>query len=163
MKRNFFLIFIIFFSLAIMIKLFVFDIIKVSGHSMEPTITNGSYVFINKLSYGIPKPFGYELIFQWKEPKKNDIIIYIYNNNMVIKRCVAEPLTPFEVSKKTGSIFVNKIEIPLTSEQYDKFKFLVEVPKNRIMAVGDNYEHSIDSRNYGFISTKNILGKVICK
>jgi signal peptidase I len=32
-----------------------------------------------------------------------------------------------------------------------------------ILAIGDNAENSIDSRNYGFVSQKNILGRVIFK
>ena len=37
------------------------------------------------------------------------------------------------------------------------------VVKGMILAIGDNFENSIDSRTYGFVAQKNILGKVIFK
>ena len=36
----------------------------------------------------------------------------------------------------------------------------IRVPEGRILAVGDNYRESIDSRDYGFVSTANILEKL---
>ena len=53
--------------------------------------------------------------------------------------------------------------IPLTQEQYLNLKNSSAVPKGYILAIGDNYEVSVDSRTYGFVSERNILGKVLCK
>ena len=52
-------------------------------------------------------------------------------------------------------------KIPLTEYQYQRIKYDSFVPENTILAVGDNYEKSVDSRDYGFVPTKNILGKVL--
>ena len=53
--------------------------------------------------------------------------------------------------------------IPLTEIQYANLKKSQKVPEGYILAVGDNYAQSFDSRNYGFVSVKNILGKIICR
>ena len=37
------------------------------------------------------------------------------------------------------------------------------VPEGYVLAIGDNYSQSIDSRTYGFVPVKNILGKVLWK
>ena len=41
-----------------LVKLFIIDIVHISGSSMEPTIQNGKAVVVNKLAYGLVKPFG---------------------------------------------------------------------------------------------------------
>lgn len=150
--------------IAILVKLFIIDIVVVSGSSMCPTIKDGDVIFINKLEYGIVKPFSSSFIKQWKEPQKNDVIIYLYNNKMVVKRCIATEFTPLEFYKDSEySMKVNDKIIPLTEQQYHRIKNSPVVPEGMILAVGDNYLESIDSRNYGFISVENIIGKVLCK
>lgn len=95
---------------------------------------------------------------------KNDVIIYLYNNKMVVKRCIATEFTPLEFYKDSEySMKVNDKIIPLTEQQYHRIKNSPVVPEGMILAVGDNYLESIDSRNYGFISVENIIGKVLCK
>lgn len=150
--------------LGVSLKFFVIDILHVKGSSMEPTISNGKTIVVNKLAYGIVKPFGDKLLVQWSEPKVNDIVIFLYNNNLVVKRCVATSGTLLEYSSNSGyTLSVGEKNIPLTDIQYHKIKASNSIPKGMILAVGDNYKESIDSRNYGFIPTRNIIGKVICK
>ena len=52
----------IFFGLLIglFLKLFVFDFLKISGKSMEPTLSSGNHIVINKAAYGIQNPFSKE-------------------------------------------------------------------------------------------------------
>lgn len=150
--------------IALFLKIFVIDIVKISGESMNQALTDGQYVIINKLAYGLVIPFGSSLLIQWAKPKTNDIVIYLYNNKMVVKRCVAIEDTPLSFSEEPEHIMhVNDENIPLTLEQYSKIRYSNYVPKERILTIGDNYKSSIDSRNYGFVSVKNILGKVLCK
>lgn len=159
-------IFLFFFILALMIilKLFILDIVFVSGDSMETSIHDGQLIVINKLAYGIVKPFSTDFFVQWDSPKTNDIICYLYNNKSVIKRCVATELTPLEFYTNTEySVKVNEKIIPLTDAQYHRLKNSFIVPQGMCFAVGDNYLKSIDSRNYGFVSIKNVTGKVLCK
>ena len=54
-------------------------------------------------------------------------------------------------------------EIPLTENQYYNLKNSTAVPEGYILAIGDNYEESLDSRTYGFVSVRSVLGKVICR
>ena len=97
--------------------------------------------------------------------KENDIIIYLYNNNIVVKRCVAVENTPLDYLTNSGYILIvnSDKKIPLTREQYYNMHNCSEVPSGYILAIGDNFENSFDSRNYGFIPVSNVLGKVICR
>ena len=56
-----------------------------------------------------------------------------------------------------------KEKIPLTNEQYQNLKQCFNIPKDYVFSIFYNYDDSFDSRNYGFIPTSNVLGKVICK
>ena len=84
--------------LGLILKFFVIDILHVSGASMEPTINSGDLVPVNKLCYGLVKPFGDSLLFKWGKVKQGDVIIYMYDNNLVVKRCAAAENTPLEYS-----------------------------------------------------------------
>lgn len=150
--------------LGFIIKLFIFDILHVSGRSMEPAISNNSTLAVNKLSYGLIKPWSDKLLFQWNKPECNDVVIYLYNNKIVVKRCVAVEGQLLEYS--VNPVYTLKIgdkSIPLTEIQYLKLKDISEVPEGYFLAIGDNYQESYDSREYGFVSVRNALGKVICK
>lgn len=160
-RRNYLLLIVIGVAIGVFLKLFIFDILSVSGTSMTPTIKDGGHIFVWKLQYGIVKPFGVELLCQWAKPQKGDLVVYIYNNKTVVKRCVAIEGEVLEFSTDTGySLLVGGQTISLTEEQYQRIKHSTTVPEGTILAVGDNYSSSIDSRNYGFVSIKNILGKV---
>lgn len=146
------------------VKLFAVEVLHVSGTSMESAIHDKSTVVVNKLAYGIIKPFSNSLLVQWQEPKVGDIVIYLYNNKIVVKRCVACEGQSLEYSSNpVYTVKVGDNEIPLTESQYMRLKDAAQVPEGYILAVGDNYEVSVDSRDYGFVSVKNVLGKVLCK
>jgi signal peptidase I len=150
--------------IGIVIKLFIFDIVIVSGNSMQPTLKNGDTLFINKLAYGIKNPLKPSLICQWSKPKKNDIVIYMHNNRQVVKRCCGVSNEVLEYSSNSSySLSVGEKSYPLTEEQFQRIKYDHQVPTNTILALGDNSAVSVDSRNYGFIPVQNIFGKVLCK
>jgi signal peptidase I len=150
--------------LGIIIKLFAADFLLVSGQSMEPVIADGTRIFVSKLSYGLALPLASELFIQWADPQKNDVVIYIYNNKTVVKRCAATEGDALEYSRdSTYRVTVNGKVLPLTDGQYQRLKYTEKVPDGTIFAIGDNMEESVDSRHYGFVSVRNILGKVLCK
>ncbi|MBQ0052261.1 MAG: signal peptidase I [Treponema sp.] len=150
--------------IGLIIKLFVFEFLTVSGRSMLPTIQDGDKIFINKLAYGIVKPYSNSLLVQWSQPQRDDLVIYLYDNKIVVKRCVAVAGDLLEYSEdRVYTLRTGGKEISLTENQHYNLKNSSSVPEGYILAVGDNYEESIDSRTYGFVSVHNILGKVICK
>jgi signal peptidase I len=149
-------------AIGIFIKLFVIDILHIAGTSMEPALHEGSTVFVNKLAYGLVKPGSRRFFIQWAEPEPGDIVIYLHDNKIVVKRCVAVSNTRLDYLKNPEyTLIVRDLKIALSEEQYNRMKSNTMVTDGYILAVGDNYTESIDSRMYGFVSVKNVIGKVI--
>lgn len=154
----------IFFGLLIglFLKLFVFDFLKISGKSMEPTLSSGNHIVINKTAYGIQNPFTKEYYFTWKSPKKNDVVTFLNDNKIVVKRCVLTEGDSLEILVDSGyHIIINNQKVPLSEFQYLQFAGTKTVPSGYIFVLGDNFLYSVDSRDYGFVSTKSIKGKAI--
>lgn len=161
-KDNIIIFLIIGLLLGIFVKLFVLDILTISGQSMVPSIQDKNTVLVNKLAYGIAVPFSSRFFVQWSTPKKNDIVIFLHDNKIVVKRCVLLPNEQLEFLLDSGyNLILGGNKIPLTKEQYINLSKYEQVPDGFVFVLGDNYNSSIDSRDYGFVSTKNITGKII--
>ena len=161
---NFLLLLIIGAAAGALIKLFAIDVLRISGNSMEPALKDGSFAAVDKLAYGLLVPFAGHFFMQWAEPKAGDAVIFLHNDKIVVKRCVAISGAPLDFLREPEySLVVNGKKIPLTKTQYDGLSPFSEVPNGYVLALGDNLEKSIDSRDYGFVSVKNIMGKIIGK
>lgn len=148
--------------IGIFLKFFAIDILHVAGHSMEPSISEGSTVIVNKLAYGIVKPGSRDFYVQWDTPSRNDVVIYLHDNKIVVKRCVAIAGDRLEYFADNGyTLLVGENKIDLTEQQFFQMKSSEFVSDGYILAIGDNYSESIDSRSYGFVSVKNVVGKVV--
>ncbi len=146
------------------LKFFVIDIVHVSGSSMMPAIKSGDVLVVNKLAFGLDKPFGDSLLLRWGEPSADDVVIFMRDGNMVVKRVVAVGGTALEYSTLSGyNLIVSGARVPLSAEQFYRMKSCNRVPDGTVFVLGDNFEVSVDSRSYGFVPINNILGKVIFK
>ena len=161
MKFKTFFAIIIGIALGILIKTTCFDIAKIEGDSMLPSLESGAKIPINKLAYGLAIPFSSTLLFQWDEPQIDDLIVYKHKNKTVVKRCVGISGQPLDYSSDSRYIIVGENAFPLTEQQFQRIKFDKVVPAGTVLAIGDNYDVSVDSRDYGFVPVKNILGRVI--
>lgn len=147
--------------IGIFMKIFILDILVVSGSSMEPTLCNGQKIFVNKLAYGIAKPFGSSLLLSWNSPAENEVVVFLYKGRLVVKRCVAVENTLLEYSMDSEyTLRIRDKEYPLTELQYNLLKKTSFVPEGTVLVIGDNHLNSIDSRTYGFVPRMNILGRI---
>jgi len=152
------------FAAGLFLKLFAVDILTVSGKSMLPTLRDGQIIAVSKLAYGPVKPFGDSVFFNWNKPKVNDIITYLHDGNLVVKRCAAVSGNTLEFSLNSGyNLIVGSKKYPLSENQYHLLCRTDRVPEGTVLALGDNPAQSVDSRAYGFVPEKNVIGRVIIK
>lgn len=153
--------------IAVFCKLFVLDFLTISGQSMSPSIQENHLILINKMAYGLVKPMKDKYLLQWSSPKKDDVVIFLHNNKIVVKRCVLTQGESLEIlyNQEYNSYYIQTGErqIPLSREQKKQLENCKTVPQGFIFVVGDNDRNSIDSRDYGFVSVKNITGRVVGK
>lgn len=129
----------------------------VSGHSMEPSLLDGEWLLVDKLSYH----FG--------SPKRGDIIVFnppLESSQPYIKRIIGLPGEYIEI--KDGRIYISNDE--------GEFEYLEttdlpdispscngswEIPEDHYFVLGDNRPVSGDSRIFGTVPEGNIIGKVL--
>ena len=139
-------------AVAIFIRTFIFEPVQCIGISMYPTLVGGEGMFTEKLTYTV------------SAPQRNDIIIcrYPYHTEKCVKRVIAVPGDRISISD--GAIYLN-------GERLDESAYWsgyiensempeVTVPERNLFVVGDNRNHSGDSRHVGFIPYCQVKGKV---
>lgn len=122
---------------------------------MVPELRPGQTIIVNKIAYRFP-------IFNKHIPSQNDIIVFNnpYDHQLVVKRCKLLPGDPVIVNSQ-GWLIVEEERYFLTARQRERLTGIETVPENTVLVLGDNPFHSVDSRDYGFISIEIIRGKVI--
>lgn len=163
------------FILAIFIRSFFFQAFRIPSGSMRMTLVEGDRLIVNKLQYGAKVPFADKIPFLperlpgFTEPKRGDVIVFVYPNNPkrdFIKRLVAVGGETFEI--KDGDIYINGqlIEDPIIKntyyynrKPYGEEQKKIKVPEGYYFVLGDNSAHSHDSRYWGFVSKASIIGK----
>jgi signal peptidase I len=76
------------FFTAIVLKLFLFDLVIAEGNSMEPAKKNGSILVVNRLKYGIRFPWQKTYMIRWAAPVSGEVVVfYTPEGDMAVKRC----------------------------------------------------------------------------
>ena len=162
---------IIAFLLAMVIRAFVVQAFKIPTGSMRPTLLEGDIILVNEFIYGAKVPFANLRLPAFSQPKRGDVIVFIYPQDPkkdFIKRLIG--LGGETVEIKSGSIYINGRPVlePGFSLRYyyNRGDFAREnekivVPKDSYFVLGDNSSSSQDSRYWGFVPHKNLLGKAM--
>jgi len=138
------------------IRSFLIQPFLVSGASMEPTFGTGNYLIIDELTY------------QLREPKRGEVVVFKYPDNpstYYIKRIVGLPGEKVEIKK--GSIYISNSENTneiLLEEQYlpaglkTSGSTSVTLSGDEYFVLGDNRNYSYDSRSWGTLPKKYLIG-----
>ncbi|KPA19502.1 signal peptidase protein I [Candidatus Magnetomorum sp. HK-1] len=158
--------------LALLIRTFIVQAFKIPSGSMIPTLLVGDHILVSKFIYGVKIPFLNITIIPGADPKYNDIVVFEYPKDPqkdYIKRVVGLGGDIVEIKNKKVYInqklvddphayFTNEKASPLISRPRDNYG-PVKVPENSIFVMGDNRDHSYDSRFWGFVETDALKGK----
>jgi len=158
--------------IAFFIRTFVVQAYKIPSGSMKPTLLVGDHILVNKFIYGIKVPYFRNTLIPIKEPKKGDIVVFIYPEDRskdFIKRVIATSGDTVEIRNKkiylndrlykdNHGVYTDQFVIPGSIQPRDNFG-PVTVPKGSLFVMGDNRDQSYDSRFWGFVDLKDVLGK----
>ncbi len=158
--------------IALFIRAFIVQAFKIPSGSMEPTLLIGDHLLVNKFIYGIKLPFLDEKVLVYKEPQREDIIVFIFPKDKTkdfIKRVVGVAGDTIEIRQKkiyiNGKLWQDSHGVYRDSEvtslvPRDNFGPVV-VPPGHVMVMGDNRDRSYDSRFWGFVPIDQIKGKAL--
>lgn len=150
--------FLLVFAVFLVIYVFLFRPFQVSGNSMYPTFFDKQYILTNIIALKFNKPkLGDVIVFKAPPDPEKDYI----------KRVIGIPGDT--VSIKNGDVYVNgkllnqSVFLKSSVKTYGG-SFLAEdevktVPPESYFVIGDNRAGSSDSREWGFISVKSIIGQ----
>lgn len=157
----------------------------IPSESMEPTLTPGDVLLVNRLAYGTGLSWYGATLLQWSSPDKGDIVVFKVPaaartkvQGYLIKRVVATAGDTLEVRGNklvlngAPATYVRSNDYPASTETlaglaHDVWlgKPLatnfgpVMVPPGSVFLMGDNRDHSTDSRTWGMLSISDIEGR----
>jgi len=155
--------------IIIPIRYFVFQPFIVSGSSMEPNFTNGQYLVIDELSY------------HFSQPQRGQVIVMRYprdEKQYFIKRIIGLPGEKVQVDNGKVTIFneqhpegvpLNEPYLPNQGLSYPHDTILIggsktlTLGKDEYFMMGDNRLASSDSRDWGPLPRKDMIGRVLVR
>lgn len=143
--------------IAFVLNTFIIANSRVPSGSMENTIMTGDRVIGSRLSY----------LFQ--DPERGDIVIFRFPDDesiYYVKRIIGMPGDTVEI--RDGQVYLNNSDTPM-KEPYIREPMKpepdmrYEVPENQYFMLGDNRNHSADSRRWEntFVKREKIIAKVM--
>jgi signal peptidase I len=147
-------------SLAIIfpVRYFLIQPFYVKGSSMEPNFQDGEYLIINEISY------------RFSKPKRGDVIVFKYpkdTSQYYIKRIIGMPGETVEINNSRIIIYNEKFPkgIEINESGYLGFSLItsgeerVTLASDQYFVLGDNRVASSDSRDWGELPEKDIVGR----
>jgi len=139
-----------------LIRTYIVQPFLVNGESMYPTFNNGDYLLVDEITYRI------------REPQRGEVIVFRYPNepsSYFIKRIIGLPKETVIIYNDKVEILNDKNEKIYLNENYitaQKNNILIEkkLGEDEYFVMGDNRNYSFDSRNWGPLKKKNIIGLV---
>ena len=138
-------------AVAVLVAVLLMPVLQIYGTSMAPTLNEGEIVLSVKSG----------------EFKTGDVMAFYYNNNILVKRVIAQPGDWVDITED-GTVYVNNVMLDepyLIDKAYGEtnIKFPYQVPESRIFVLGDHRSVSIDSRNtaVGCVASEQIVGRIV--
>ncbi len=152
-------------SLFVVSYLFLFQPHQVKGNSMSPNFENNDFLLTDKFSYHFTKPARGDVII-FKAPKSEPCSV---DDCEYIKRIIALPGEKVEVNDQAFYINNQRLEesyLPPQTTQAGSYltsEAVIILRSNEYFVAGDNRNSSRDSRFFGPVSGKDVIGKTLLR
>ncbi|WP_017430548.1 signal peptidase I [Vreelandella jeotgali] len=174
---------------VLIVRSFIVEPFQIPSGSMRPTLKVGDFILVNKYAYGLRLPVLNTEVLDVGEPERGDVMVFRYPEEPsvnFIKRVVGLPGDHIRYEGK--QLYINGEEVTKSLEEKgpdasprqllldetlgDTHHALynnpldpgpqmreIEVPDGKYFMMGDNRDHSNDSRYWGFVPEENIVGR----
>ena len=158
--------------LALFIRAFVVQAFKIPSGSMKQTLLIGDHILVNKFAYGVKIPYLHKTLIPIDNPQRGDIVVFRYPvdpSKDFIKRVIGIPGDVIEIRDK--KLYINGQRVNHDYGMHTDPRIFgenarprdnfgpVTVPPHSLFVMGDNRDESYDSRFWGYVDYKAILGK----
>lgn len=176
------------FVVVLVLRSFIVEPFRIPTGSMIPTLEIGDFILVNKFSYGLRLPITNTKFVSFGDPERGDVVVFRYPENEkvdYIKRVIGLPGDEIAYHNKTVFINGKPVEqkelkrIPLARDELIRLEEMLgeikhkvhhyrnaysgsrsyKVPAGHYFVMGDNRDKSYDSREWGFVPEKNLVGK----
>ncbi len=136
--------------LWLLVRTFVIEAYRIPSGSMEATLLDGDFLFVNKAIYGAEVPFlGFRLP-AWREPRRGDVLVFDSveePGKRVVKRLVGLPGDTLEM--RGGTLYVNRVAAPEPYARHESLDKSVS-PESRLKMRAWQLRHLVgrDSASY---------------
>ncbi len=175
---------------VLVLRSFLFEPFQIPSASMVPTLKVGDFIVVNKYTYGLRLPVIRTKIIDIGEPQRGDVMVFFppHDKRYFIKRVVGLPGD--EVRVINNQLYINgehiaqtPLPVPGEDPRYEQAEEVLggsdhvirkrriasrlgqnysrRVPPGHYFMMGDNRDHSSDSRVWGPVPEENIVGKAV--
>lgn len=171
--------------MALCLRIMVAELFFVPSQSMEPALLRGDNILVSKIAYAIGPSgdafglrFSDNLRFWFAKPLKNDIIVFrapksagkeSMQHQLFVKRIIAgprdeHPITGDVIPAKgmiisSSSILASMLKMINDPGSYTDSTYIVG--EDYYYVLGDNRNHSFDSKDWGLVPASTIIGKAV--
>ena len=178
-------------AVVLVLRSFLYEPFQIPSSSMVPTLEVGDYILVNKYAYGLRLPVSRTKVFELGEPERGDVMVFFpphQNDTCYIKRVIGKPGD--RISYRAKQLFVNGEKVPQqwlaelpsgrftvkmgreelpgtdghlmqTDDRRGARNFSVVVQPGHYFMMGDNRDNSSDSRVWGQVPERDIVGKAV--